>query len=44
MKKLLEKYLKIYSHESAGFVWIAVIFFVIFFVTAIFRNYVDAAF
>jgi hypothetical protein len=44
MKKLLEKYLKIYSHESAGFLWIAVIFFVIFFVTAIFRNFVDAAF
>jgi len=44
MKQLLEKYLKIYVHEASRFVWIASIFFVIFFVTAIFRNYVDAAF
>ena len=44
MKQLLEKYLKIYVHESSRFLWIASIFFVIFFVTAVFRNYVDAAF
>ncbi|MCX5861050.1 MAG: cyclic nucleotide-binding domain-containing protein [Desulfomonile sp.] len=44
MKRLLEKRLKIYPHESARFIWIAAIFFVIFFVTAIFRTYVDAAF
>jgi ATP/ADP translocase len=44
MKRLLEKYLKIYVHESPSFLWISAIFFVIFFVTAIFRTYVDAAF
>jgi len=44
MKQLLEKYLKIYVHESSRFLWISSIFFVIFFVTAIFRTYVDAAF
>ena len=31
-------------HESSKFLWISAIFFVIFFVTAVFRNYVDAAF
>jgi hypothetical protein len=44
MKRVLEKYLKIYTHESRSFLWISSIFFVIFFVTAIFRTYVDAAF
>jgi HEAT repeat protein/ATP/ADP translocase len=44
MRKFLEKYLRIYVHESSRFLWITAIFFVIFFVTAIFRNYVDAAF
>ena len=44
MRKFLEKYLRIYVHESSSFLWITGIFFVIFFVTAIFRNYVDAAF
>ncbi len=44
MKQFLEKYLKIYVHESSRFLWLASIFFVIFFVTAVFRNYVDAAF
>ncbi|MBI5251394.1 MAG: cyclic nucleotide-binding domain-containing protein [Desulfomonile tiedjei] len=44
MKQLLEKYLKIYVHESSRFLWIAAISFVIFYVTAIFRNYVDTAF
>ena len=38
MKRLLEKYLKIYVHESQSFLWISAIFFVIFFVTAIFRT------
>jgi ATP/ADP translocase len=44
MKRFLEKRLKIYEHEVARFTWLAVIFFAIFFVTAIFRNYVDTAF
>ena len=44
MKKFLEKHLKIYVHEAGSFLWITSIFFAIFFVTAIFRNYVDAAF
>ena len=44
MKRLLEKHLKIYQHEFARFAWLAWIFFAIFFVTAIFRNYVDTAF
>lgn len=44
MKQILEKYLKIYVHEASRFVWIAAISFVIFYVTAIFRNYVDTAF
>jgi ATP/ADP translocase len=44
MKRFLEKRLKIYEHEVARFTWLAVIFFAVFFVTAIFRNYVDTAF
>ena len=44
MKKFLEKYLKVYVHESPPFLWITLIAFVIFFVFAIFRNYVDTAF
>jgi len=44
MRQFLEKHLRIYVHESSRFIWITAIFFVIFFVTAIFRNYVDAAF
>ena len=44
MKRFLEKSLKIYEHEVARFTWLAVIFFAVFFVTAIFRNYVDTAF
>lgn len=44
MKRILEKYLKIYAHEASKFIWISAVFFVIFFVTAIFRNYVDATF
>ncbi len=44
MKRFLEKYLKIYAHEASPFIWITAIFFVIFFVTAVFRNFVDTAF
>lgn len=44
MKRFLVKSLKIYEHEIQRFVWLAVIFFAVFFVTAIFRNYVDTAF
>jgi len=44
MKRFLEKTLKIYEHEVSRFIWLAVIFFSVFFVTAIFRNYVDTAF
>ncbi|MBI5570846.1 MAG: HEAT repeat domain-containing protein [Desulfomonile tiedjei] len=44
MRRFLEKRLKVYEHEAASFEWLAVIFFAIFFVTAIFRNYVDTAF
>ena len=44
MKRFFEKSLKIYEHEVARFTWLAVIFFAVFFVTAIFRNYVDTAF
>lgn len=44
MKRLLERYLKIYSHETSPFLWLSSIFFSIFLVTALFRNYVDAAF
>ncbi len=44
MKRFVERYLKIYVHEFSRFVWIGGIFLSIFFVTAIFRNYVDTAF
>jgi len=44
MRRIAEKYLKIYSHEFSKFTWISIIFFTIFLVTAIFRTYVDAAF
>ncbi len=44
MKRFIEKSLKIYEHEIQRFAWLAVIFFSVFFVTAIFRNYVDTAF
>jgi hypothetical protein len=44
MKKFLEKRLHIYAHEAPSFLWISAVFFTIFFVTAIFRNYVDTAF
>ncbi len=44
MKRFLEKSLKLYEHEIERFRWLAVIFFAVFFVTAIFRSYVDTAF
>jgi hypothetical protein len=44
MKLFLEKYLKIYAHESSRFLWITAVFFAIFLVTAVFRNFVDTAF
>jgi len=44
LKYLLNRYLKVYEHEFSPFTWLAVIFFAVFFVTAIFRNYVDTAF
>jgi hypothetical protein len=44
MKGFLEKHLKIYSHETHRFLWISAICFVIFFVFAIFRTFVDASF
>jgi len=44
MKQFLEKHPKIYAHEAAAFLWLSLIFFVIFFVFAIFRNFVDTAF
>ncbi len=44
MKKLLEKYLKVYPHELNKFLWISGIFFVSALGLAFFRNYVDAAF
>ncbi len=44
MKRFLEKSLRIYEHEIQRFIWLAVIFLSAFFVTAIFRNYVDTAF
>jgi ATP/ADP translocase len=44
MKNFIERYLKIYSHELSRFIWMGAIFLAVFYVTAIFRNYVDAAF
>lgn len=44
MKRFLEKHLKIYPHETSRFLWMSAICFVIFFVFAIFRTFVDTAF
>jgi hypothetical protein len=44
MKAFLEKNLRIYQHEFSGFLWTAFLFFFLFLFTALFRNYVDAAF
>ncbi len=44
MKNMFERYLKVYSHELPRFIWMGTIFLAVFYVTAIFRNYVDTAF
>lgn len=44
MKKLIEAKLRIYEDESGRFMWLAGIFLTLFFVMAVFRNYVDTAF
>ncbi len=44
MKQFFERVLKVYSHEFGRFIWLSALFLAIFFVTAIFRNYVDTAF
>jgi hypothetical protein len=44
MKKFFETRLKVYEHEFNEFLWMAVIFTAVFFITAIFRNYVDTTF
>ncbi len=44
MNNFLEKKLKVYSHETSRFIWLSAVFFTIFFILAVFRNYVDAAF
>jgi len=44
MKSFFEKRLKVYTHEFNQFLWLAAVFFFIFFVTGIFRNYVDTSF
>lgn len=44
LKQFFERKLKIYEHEFYKFLWVALIFFGIFYATAIFRNYVDTAF
>lgn len=44
MRAFFEKRLKVYEHEFSPFIWMALLFFLLFFVTAIFRNYVDTTF
>lgn len=44
MANFIQKKLNIYPHEVGKFIWIVAVFFVIFFVTAVFRNYVDTTF
>ncbi len=44
MSNFIQKKLNIYPHELGRFLWIVVVFFIIFFVTAVFRNYVDTTF
>ena len=44
MVKLIERYFHVYAHEQRQFFWMLSLFFVIFLVNAVFRNYVDAAF
>ena len=44
MKKFFEERLKVYEHELGSFLWMAAVFTAVFFITAIFRNYVDTTF
>ena len=44
MERFFEKRLKVYAHELPRFAWLAAVCFVIFCITALFRNYVDTAF
>ena len=44
MKRFLEKRMKIYTAEQGRFFWLTLIFFIIYFVTPLFRNYTDTAF
>jgi len=44
MRRFIEKRLKVYTSEQSGFIWLMIVFFTIFLVTAIFRNYTDTAF
>jgi hypothetical protein len=44
MKKFLEKRMKIYTAEQGRFFWMLFIFFAIYLVTPLFRNYTDTAF
>ena len=44
LKDLLSKRLKIYENEFRVFAWLAFLFLMVFFITAVFRNYVETAF
>ena len=44
MKKFFEDRLRVYAHELGPFLWAAALFVAVFFITAIFRNYVDTTF
>lgn len=44
MERFFEKRFRVYSHELPRFVWLSAVCFVIFCITALFRNYVDTAF
>lgn len=41
---IMEKYLRVFHNEYQKLVWISIVCFFLFFVTAIFRNFVDTAF
>ncbi len=44
LKNYLLAKLHVYEYESARFIWISLIFFSLYFVSAVFRNYVDTTF
>ncbi len=44
MRVLVEKYLNVFHHEYQKLVWIGLVCFSLFFVTALFRNFVDTTF